>query len=514
MKWKVTVISQLISYLNKNHSDLLQALWQHISISLIAMLITILIAIPLAIALINHRRIGTFFLQVTGVIQTIPSLAVLGILIPFVGIGTVPAIIALVLYAIMPVFQNTYAGLTNIDPVLLEAADALGVTPRFKLFKVELPLAMPMILSGIRIATVLVIGTATLAALIGGGGLGTYILLGIQTNNNNALLVGAILSAILALLANWLIEILSKVPLKRLGIGILILVIVGIGGTIGHNLMKPQTETVTIAGKLGGEPEVLINMYKDLIEQNEPKVVVKLKPNFGGTSFLFKGLQSKKIDVYPEFTGTILQTLVRGNKVVNHDPQIAYNAARSKMQQQFQMTYLKPMAYQNNYAVAVRKGTAKRYHLRTISDLARVSNQLSGAFDPDFYQESNGYPGLKQTYGLHLKSARTMEPSLRYEALNDGRVDVTDGYTTDPQIREYHLVVLKDNKGFFPTYQGAPLMRTSFAKQHPTLVKQLSRLSGKISIADMQNMNYQVTVKHQKASVVAKEYLQQHHFLK
>lgn len=156
----------------KNGSDLLTALWQHITISLIAMVITILIAVPLAIVLINHRRVGEFILQVAGVIQTIPSLAVLGILIPFVGIGTVPAIIALVLYAIMPVFQNTYAGLTNIDPVLLEAADALGVTPRFKLFRVELPLAMPMILSGIRIATVLVIGTATLAALIGGGGLG------------------------------------------------------------------------------------------------------------------------------------------------------------------------------------------------------------------------------------------------------------------------------------------------------------------------------------------------------
>jgi len=510
----VTIINQVISYINKNHSDLLQALWQHISISLIAMLITILIAIPLAIALINHRRIGEFFLQVTGGIQTIPSLAVLGILIPFVGIGTVPAIIALVLYAIMPVFQNTYAGLTNIDPVLLEAADALGVTPQFKLFKVELPLAMPMILSGIRIATVLVIGTATLAALIGGGGLGTYILLGIQTNNNTALLVGAILSAILALLANWLIEVLSKVPLKRIGIGVLTLVIIGLGGTIGHNLLKPQTETVTIAGKLGGEPEALINMYKDLIEQNDSKVKVSLKPNFGGTSFLFKGLRSNKIDIYPEFTGTILQTLVQGNHTVNHDPHIAYEDARKDVKQQFNMTYLKPMAYQNNYAVAVRRGTANRYHLRTISDLARVSKQLSGAFDPDFYQQSNGYPGLTKTYGLHLKSAKTMEPSLRYEALADKRVDVTDGYTTDPQIKEYHLVVLKDNQHFFPTYQGAPLMKASFAKQHPAIVKQLNRLSGKISIRDMQNMNYQVTVKHRKASVVAREYLTDHHYLK
>lgn len=510
----MTVISQLMSYINKNHSDLLQALWQHISISLIAMIITILIAIPLAIALIDHRRIGEVFLQITGVIQTIPSLAVLGILIPFVGIGTVPAIIALVLYAIMPVFQNTYAGLTNIDPVLLEAADALGVSPRFKLFKVELPLAMPMILSGIRIATVLVIGTATLAALIGGGGLGTYILLGIQTNNNTALLVGAVLSAILALLANWLIEVLSKVPLKRLGIGTLILVMIGLSGTLGYQLLKPQTETVTIAGKLGGEPEVLINMYRDLIEEHDPNVKVVLKPNLGGTSFLFKGLQSGKIDVYPEFTGTILQTLVKGDRHVSRNPHVAYQDARDQLKQQFNMTYLKPMAYQNNYAVVVRQDTTKRYQLKTISDLARISNQLSGAFDPDFYQESNGYPGLKKTYGIHLQSARTMEPSLRYEALNNRRVDVTDGYTTDPQIRKYHFVVLKDDKAFFPTYQGAPLMKTSFAKQHPGIVKQLSRLSGQISVTDMQTMNYQVTVKHKRASAVARAYLKAHHYLK
>ncbi len=508
------VINALLNYVAKNGSDLVQALGQHIFISAIAMLITIVITIPLAIALINHRRIGGFFLQVTGVIQTIPSLAILGILIPFVGIGTVPAIIALVLYAMMPVFQNTYAGLTNIDPVLLEAADALGVTRRFKLFRVQLPLAMPMILSGIRIATVLVIGTATLAALIGGGGLGTYILLGIQTNNNNALLVGAILSAILALLANLLIKLLSKVPLKQLGIGVAAVVILGIGGGIGHQLLARPTETITIAGKMGGEPEILINMYKDLIQQDDSKAKVTLKPNFGGTSFLFKAVESGKVDIYPEFTGTVIQSLSKTKLAVNHEPAKAYRDAKHILSSQYQMTYLKPMQYQNGYAMTVRASTAKRYHLKTVADLARVSGQLRGAFDPDFYQQSDGYPGLQKAYGIHLKSARTMEPALRYEALANGRVDVTDGYTTDPQIKEYHLVVLQDSKSFFPPYQGGSVMTTKFAKAHPEAVKSLQKLSGRISTSDMQAMNYQVTVKHRKASVVAREYLKQHGLLK
>lgn len=500
-------------YLNENGSEILAALWQHLEISLIAAIITILIAVPLAILLIDHRRAGEFVLQVASVIQTIPSLAILGILIPFVGIGTVPAIIALVLYAIMPVFSNTYAGLTNIDPLLTEAADAFGVSRRFKLFKVQLPLALPMILTGIRIGVVMIIGTATLAALIGGGGLGTYILLGIQTNNNAALLIGAVLSAILALLASTLIKVLTKVPLKKIGGVLLAIVLIG-GGVYGYRAWADsQQETVTIAGKMGGEPEVLINMYKELIEQDNPKVNVELKPNFGGTSFLFKGLKSGKIDIYPEFTGTVLQSLVKEKTTVPHDPKAAYQAAKKAMAKDFKLRYLPPMQYQNGYAMTVRQADAKKYHLKTIADLAKMP-QFRAGFDPDFYQQSDGYPGLKQAYGLNFENVHTMEPALRYEALAKGQVDVTDAYTTDPQIKKYQLVILDDNKSFFPPYQGAPLMRAKFAQQHPGIVKSLNKLENKITTKQMQTMNYEVTVKHRKAADVAHQFLVKQQFIK
>lgn len=506
-------MSALMSYLTKNQSAIVSALGQHIELSVIAILITVVIAIPLAAVSLNHRKLGELMLQVTGVIQTIPSLAILGILIPFVGIGTVPAIIALVLYAIMPVFQNTYAGLTNIDPLLIEAADAFGVSKRFKLFKVQFPLAMPMIISGIRIAVVMVIGTATLAALIGGGGLGTYIILGIQTNNNNALIVGAVLSAVLALVASALIRILVRVPVKHMIIGIMVLAMIIAGGVGVKKLMTPKVENVVIAGKMGGEPEILINMYKDLIEQDNPNVKVTLKPNFGGTSFLFKALQSHKIDIYPEFTGTVLQSLVQGHTKLNADPNVTYQTAKQALVKQYQMAYLKPMRYQNGYGITVTQATARKYHLRTYADLKRYP-QLWAAFDPDFYQQSDGYPGLQKTYGLNFKSVRTMEPALRYEALAKGKVDVTDAYTTDPQIKKYHLVLLTDNKHFFPPYQGAPLMTKRFMTQHPQIVRSLKKLAGRISTTDMQTMNYQVTVQHQKAATVAKHYLKAHHLLK
>ncbi|ANZ60368.1 glycine/betaine ABC transporter permease [Secundilactobacillus paracollinoides] len=502
----------LIKYWHSNSHAIIGALGTHIEISVIAALITIIIAIPLAVALINHRRAGEFVSQVASVIQTIPSLAILGLLIPIVGIGTVPAVITLVLYAMMPIYQNTYAGLTNIDPVLIEAADAMGVSKSFKLFRVEIPLAMPMILSGIRIGVVMIIGTATLAALIGGGGLGTYILLGIQSNNNAALIIGAVLAAVLALVASWLIGLLSHVSFKKLGIGVLVVIILGGLGFGVDKLATPHRETITVAGKMGGEPEILISMYKDLIEQDNPKINVVVKRNFGGTSFLFKSLQSKKIDIYPEFTGTVLQSLVKTNRDVNPDPKIAYQDAKTDLQKQDKMTLLQPMQYQNGYGMTVRRSVAEKYHLKTIADLAKHP-QFKAAFDPDFYSQRDGYPGLKRAYGLNFSSVRTMEPSLRYQALHDGKVDVTDAYTTDPQIKKYDLVVLKDNKSFFPPYQGAPLMLTSFAKSHPGVVKSLHKLAGKISTSDMQEMNYKVTVEHEKASTVARDYLKTHHIL-
>ncbi|MCI1935627.1 MAG: ABC transporter permease/substrate-binding protein [Bifidobacteriaceae bacterium] len=510
-------MSELGSYIAQNWQGILVALWNHLEISALAIFVTLIIAIPLAVVMMNHRRAGEIVLQVASMIQTIPSLAILGILIPFVGIGTVPAVIALVLYAIMPVFQNAYTGLTTLDPVLMEAAEALGLPRRLKLFRIQMPMALPMIMSGVRIAVVMIIGTATLAALIGGGGLGTYILLGIQTNNNAALVVGAVLSAALALAASGLIRRASKLPLKKLGIGMVVFALIVGGTSLGNRVISgvasEKKETVVIAGKMGGEPEILINMYKDLIEASDPTVSVQLSPNFGGTSFLFSALKSAKIDIYPEFTGTVLQSLVKTGGTVNHDPKVAYAQAKKALKQEFGMEYLSPMKYENTYAIAVRKADAQKYGLKNIGDLTVVSGQLSAGFDPDFYQQSDGYPGLVKKYGLAFSDVKTMEPALRYKAMANGRIDVSDAYTTDPQIKQYDLTLLADSDSFFPPYQGAPLMTSDFAAKHPRIVSALNKLAGKINDDEMQSMNYRVTVRHEGSAVVAKDYLQKQNLL-
>ena len=508
------MLNSIAETLHAQQGAIIKATEQHISISLLSLLIAMVIALPLAILLKDHRRIAEACLQVAGIIQTIPSLAILGLLIPLVGIGTVPAIIALVLYAIMPIFQNTYAGLTEIAPNLEEAATAFGLTKWKKLQRLELPLAMPMILSGIRISLVMIIGTATLAALIGGGGLGTFILTGIQSNNNTYVIIGAVLSAILAFFFSWLLKFVGSNP-KRLRIGMVAIVIllVGFGDYKGFQALRPAPTKIVIAGKMGSEPDILIHMYKDLIQQEDPQAEVTLKPNFGGTTFLFKALQSNQIDVYPEFTGTVNQQIIKLKQKTGANPQKTYQLAKRELARRYQMRYLKPMQYQNGYALVVSPQFAKTHQLTKMSQLANYNNEITAGFDPDFYQLHDGYQGLKQPYGYHFKNVKTMEPAIRYQAIANGRVNVVDGYTTDSQITQYHLKMLQDDRHFFPPYQGAPLMKESFAKRNPRVVAALNKLAGKITTKEMQHMNYEVTVKKKSAATVARQYLVKHHLL-
>ena len=504
-------MANFLQTLVTQRAALLTALGQHLLLSVISLAIAIVIALPLAIWVIPRPKTANVFLQLASVLQTIPSLALLGMLIPLVGIGSVPAVISLVVYALLPIFQNTYTGLTEIDPSLEEAATAFGMTRWEKLHKVELPLAFPMILSGIRTALVMIIGTATLAALIGAGGLGTFILLGINRNNNTMTLIGALASALLAIVLSLALRGVKRIKIKPLLITLAV-VVVGCGGFGVYRLVRPQPVEITIAGKLGSEPEILINMYRDLIESDNDNVKVTLKPNFGQTSFLFSALKSKQITLYPEFTGTVLESLVKKPTKTATNANEIYQQAKTALQKQDDLTYLAPLKYNNTYALVVKRSFANKYDVRSISDLAKVEGQINAGFDLEFLDRTDGYKGIQQRYGLSFKT-QSMSADLRYEALQQDKVNVTDGYSTDSQIRQYDLVVLKDDRHLFPTYQGAPLLRTATAKAHPEIVRSLNRLQGKISAADMQEMNYQVNVKRKSAAKVAHQYLVTHHLL-
>ena len=374
-----------------------------------------------------------------------------------------------------------------------------------RLRKFELPLAMPVIVSGVRTAAVLIVGTATLGALIGAGGMGSFILLGIDRNNTALILIGAISSAFLAILMNIVIKYLENKSLKKILISLIALITATVLSFIPSIAPMINSRRLLVAGKLGPEPEILINMYKELIEANSD-IKVKLEPNFGKTSFLYEALKNKQIDIYPEFSGTITSSLLKNQVQVSNDPLEVYEAAREGILNQDKLVYLKPMEYQNTYALAVKKDYANKYDLKTISDLSKVEDSAVAGFTLEFNDRDDGNKGLKSLYKLEL-NVKTLEPNLRYQAINGGNVQIVDAYSTDSELIEYDLVVLEDDKQLFPPYQGAPLMRKDTLEKYPELEEILNKLAGQISAEEMSRMNYQVKVDKRSASEVAHEYL-------
>lgn len=497
-------MNDLIRTLIERKADLITALYEHLQISLVALILAIFIAVPLAILLSERKRVNEGVLQVTGVFQTIPSLALLGLFIPFMGIGKIPAITALVIYAIFPIYQGAVTGFSDIDPSLEEAATAFGMTKWEKLKKYRLSLAMPIIMSGVRTSAIMIIGTATLAALVGAGGLGSFILLGIDRNNSSLILIGAISSALLAIIFGGLIKLLQNKKPKTILISLLLTV--GIVLVSLSPFKSKANKKLVLAGKLGAEPEILINMYKELIE-DETDIKVELKPNFGKTSFLYEALKAGSIDIYPEFTGTITSSLLEEDiGKVSNDPEEVYNLARDKILAQDSLVYLKPSNFQNTYALAVRKDYAIKNNLEKISDLKNIENNVNVGFTLEFNDREDGNLGLKSLYDLNF-DVKTMEPALRYTAISNKSIDLTDVYSTDSQIIANNLKILEDDKKLFPPYQAAPLLREGTIKEYPELEEALGKLAGKITSEEMTKMNYAVDVEGKSANEVAREYL-------
>ena len=494
----------ILTFLEKK-DELFSGIVEHIQISFIALIIALIIAIPLGIYLSYHKKLANIVIAINGVIQTIPSLAILALLIPIVGIGRKPAIIALILYALLPILHNTYTGITGVDPMYMVTSRALGMNKFQQLSKVQLPLAMPVIMTGVRTAAVLIIGTATLASLVGAGGLGKLILLGLDRNNNYLILLGAIPAALLAILFDFIFKQLEKLSIKKILIFLILITFACLFGSSISSFNNTKKDKLIISGKLGSEPEILINMYKILIEENS-KLGVELKPGLGKTSFVFNALKNGNIDIYPEFSGTAVFTFLNETPV-NNNAEDVFNQAQKGMETKFKMVMLKPMKYNNTYAIAVSKKFADENNLKTISDLAKVKDKIKAGFTREFNDREDGYLGLKKLYQFEIPNIKEFEPKLRYVAVQSGDINLVDAYSTDPELAQYNMVILKDDKHLFPPYQGSPMMREETLKKYPKLKKILEKLSGKISDEEMSTMNYRVSVKGEKAEDVAREYL-------
>jgi osmoprotectant transport system permease protein len=490
-------------------------------LALSAILIATVICIPLGILIAKKPRLRQYVLGFNSIIQTLPSLAVLGLLLPVFGIGIKTALIALILYALLPIIRNTAVGILNISPDLLEAANGLGLTRFQRIRLVELPLAIPIIIAGIRTATAMAIGISTLAALIGAGGLGEFIYEGLALNNVNLILLGAIPAALLALFFDFLIGYLEKIlTLKHLPrsysqksfwrMSLVATCVVMVFYFVFAPASSSQENIVRVGSKNFSEQLILGEILAQMIEA-KTNLKVDRTFNLGGTFICHRAILKNEIDIYPEYTGTSYSVIL--NEAGLQDPVQVFRYVSEAYLQKFNLVWLKEFGFNNTNALAVTQQLAQRYHLNNIEDLARVASQLTIGVPADFMERPDGFIGLKNKYHIEFKQVRLMDVGLMYKALYNNELDAIMAFSTDARLRSYNLVVLTDNRHLFPPYYAAPVIRMKFLEHHPEISNILSPLAGKITNEKMRQLNYQVDVMRRTPEDVAKEFLVKNHLL-
>ncbi|WED43545.1 glycine betaine ABC transporter substrate-binding protein [Legionella cardiaca] len=507
----------------KSHLPELQTkLSEHISIAICAMVIAIIFGISLGILITRLPKLKNVVLGTTNILQTIPSIALLGFLIPFVGIGLKPTLIALIIYALLPITSNTYTGLKGVSPTYLEVANSLGFTRWQRLYIIELPLALPVIMSGIRISMALTISITTIAAFVGAGGLGDFITQGLSLDDSNLILLGAIPTALLALTIDYVIATMTlllshrqrlNLRFKKMKIILVGIIVTALLMIITHYLFASFHNTknsIVIGTKNFTEQYILGHLMAELIEAKSDIKVIK-KFNIGTTTILQNALLAGQIDLYPEYTGTAYLVVLRQSQIKN--PGQTYQFVRDAYLKDFDLVWLAPFGFNNAESLAVTEKFAQVHHLVNLSDLAQIANQLTLAAPAEFIKRPDGLPGLSQAYRLDFKKIVQMQPDLVYQAIQNNNVQVIEAFTTDGRIAEFHLRMLKDNAHFYPPYYAAPVIRNTILKKYPQIISILQPLLGIINNKTMQHLNYLVDVKKITPQKVAHDFLVNHQLL-
>ena len=255
-------------------------------------------------------------------------------------------------------------------------------------------------------------------------------------------------------------------------------------------VQTPEAAPVVVGSKPFGESYVLAEMFAQLLEARGIRVQRRL--GLGATEIAFGALRSGAADVYPEYTGTGLLAILGERPAA--DPAEVYDRVSREFRRRWGMRWLPPLGFENTYAVAVRRGTADSLGLRTLSDLARVGARLRAGLTPDFIGRPDGLPGLQGAYGLRFAGVRALLPAVKYQALAAGEVDVIDGYSTDGFIARYDLVVLRDDRRFFPPYEAAALIGRRLAEHRPDAVAALTELGGRLDVETMRRLNRRLEV--------------------
>lgn len=488
---------ETISEFLSNHSAaLVMRLTEHITLTVVTIFSALVIGILLAMVAYRHKVIRVPLLIIVGLLQTIPGIALLVMAMGFFGhIGVLPALFALILYALLPIVQNTLVGLNALAPSLAEVARGLGLNRIQHLYYIRLPIAMPVIMAGVRIAAVQTVGLATLAAFIGAGGLGQFINRGLFLSDTRLILLGAVPAAAMALCIHGLLSLITLAVTagtpRRMRFwatassvciaGGLILVVIS---TLGFKQIA--VPSVTVGSKNFTEQLIVAEMVAQQIERHSD-IPVRRRFGLGGSNVMHQALRDGTIDMAVEYTGTALTSIL--HLPIPSQRVKVFPLVQDAYQKHFGLRWLPPLGFDNSYRLAIRDQNEQLRDVKTITALTGHAASLKAAFDFEFAEREDGYKGLKKTYGLQFQRVVDMHPDVLYPALLDGSVDVICVYTTDGRIAQSGVRVLQDDRHFFPPYEAAIVVRSEALAAYPDLEKLLLAMSGTLSDEKMREMN-------------------------
>ena len=486
---------------------------EHLFIVLAASILSVCVGLPLGIWAYVSPKARAVILRVVDLLQTVPSLALLGIIMVFLDPGKLTVIIGITLYSLLPIVRNTCLGFQEVDPGVKEAARGMGMSKPYRVLMVEFPLAFPTVFTGIRIAVVNAIGTAVFAAYVGGGGLGRVITQAIRVEDMK-LLLGAtavlmVIAVVLDLLMGWFESQMRKarggsrkmwVPVLAVLLAFCLLLPYGRGSS---------GDLILYDGDYS-ETQLMHHMVKLLVE-DQTDLTVTIRDQMSQVNN-FKALigDGHTCDLMISYDGTLLTTFLGLDTTDVPKDMSLYDYVNQLAAEEHDLRLLEKLGFDNTYAIAVPQSIADQYGLEAISDLISAADQLTFGAEQGFFtrEGSMKYYPFVEFYGLDFKDAISVDLGLKYTAVESGNFDVTVVYATDGLNRKANLKILEDDRGFFPEYNGAFLVRRDVLERCPELEGILNQLAGRIPTEQMAELTYQVDVVGRGVDEVAREFLE------
>jgi osmoprotectant transport system permease protein len=486
-------------------------LGQHVVLSACALALGVVLSLPLAVLAARRPSVRWPVLAAASLIQTIPGLALLALFYPLLlalsavtrslfglglpALGFLPSLLALTLYSMLPILRNGVAGLTGVDPAVLEAADGVGMTSTQKLWRVEAPLAAPVVMAGVRTAAVWTIGAATLSTPVGQTSLGNYIFSGLQTENWVFVLVGCAAAAILALAVDQLLGLVQAGAAlrdsRRIGVGLAGLAV----GTLAAiaPMLHAAPRTYVVGAKNFSEQFILASMIGDRLRASGADVERK---EGLGSAVIFRALAAGDVDVYVDYSGT-LWTNVMG-RTDSPSREAMLKDISSFLRERYGVKVLGPLGFENAYALAMKSDRAGALGVRTLDDLKAPAPQLTLGGDLEFLSRPE-WTAIRTAYGLDFRASKSFNPTFMYRALQDGEADVISAFSSDGRIAADHLRVLGDPRHAIPSYDALVLISPKRAGD-ARLAAALQPLIGRVPVERMREANLMVDRDQDKRS--------------